>query len=67
MHLSRPTTLSRTPDAGAAYHLLVALIFAACLPLSLARALGGEADAGTLAGAIDTARAAAARAFSLPG
>ena len=62
-----PSVLRRAHDAAVGYHLLVGLLFTACLPVSLARNLGGKAQAGPFAGALDTARDAAAQAFSLPG
>ena len=61
--------LARAHDAAVGYHLLVAVLFTGCLPLALARAITPRADgaAGPIAAALDTARAAAAQAFSLPG
>jgi hypothetical protein len=61
------SALRRAHDAAVGYHLLVAVLFTACLPVSLARGLGGRTQVGPFAGALDTARDAAAQAFSLPG
>lgn len=61
------SALRRAHNAAVGYHLLVAVLFTACLPVSLARGLGGKAQVGPFAGALDTARDAAAQAFSLPG
>ena len=61
------SALRRAHDAAVGYHLLVAVLFTACLPVSLARGLGGKAQVGPFASALDTARDVAAQAFSLPG
>ena len=61
--------MRRMHNAAVGYHLLVGLVFTAYLPVTLASSFGARpaGSAGPFATALDTARDAAAQAFSLPG
>ena len=61
----------RSDESPIGYHLLVATIFAGCLPLTVARSVAGPRRTprvfGPFAAALETAHCAAAQVYSLPG
>jgi hypothetical protein len=70
MMMEKParSRLRRAHDNAVGYHLLVGIVFAGCLPVTLAQSFKPRGTAPhPIATALDTARNTVAQAYSLPG